>query len=189
MNDENNKVEYTYVMIKPDVAGNELCVRAIKRMLENSGMEIVLDYRCQSNPNGYYLLSEQQLEHHYGHVKKYGEDVYNKLVKFMKSGYVIPMVLKGVNAIKKVRDIVGPTDSTQAEITTIRGLFGTDKRMNAIHASDSVESAKEEISRFFDGTTIEDLDNKYLKEKGIILTKKKINNNKFVLNNLHKIGK
>lgn len=173
MNDENSKIEYTYVMIKPDVAGNELCVRAIVRMLESIGMEIVLDYCCDRNPNGYCLLNDKQLEEHYGHVKKYGEDIYSNLVLFMKSGYVIPMVLKGINAVKKVRDIVGPTDSTKAEITTIRGLFGTDKRMNAIHASDSVESASKEIARFFGGVTTDDLDKIYFKQKGIVLTNKR----------------
>ena len=62
MHDENNKIEYTYVMIKPDVAGNELCVRAIIRMLESIGMEIVLDYRCDRNPNHHETLMKMDYE-------------------------------------------------------------------------------------------------------------------------------
>ena len=152
------KIEYTYVMIKPDVSNNELCVSAIKKMLKGVGMDIVLTMNDENNPNGYLTLTDEILEQHYGHVKQYGEGIYETLVNFMKSGYVIPMVLKGENAISAVRTLIGPTDSTKAEPFTVRGLFGTNKTMNAIHASDSKESAEIEIKRFF-GLSIEDLEN------------------------------
>ena len=50
------------------------------------------------------------------------------------------MILEGFNAIKKLRDLMGVTDSRKANKNTIRGLFGTDTTKNAIHCSDSIES-------------------------------------------------
>lgn len=149
--------EYTYVMIKPDVASNKHIVEAIKIMLKRIGMEIVLTLESDNNPTGYLVLDDKTLEEHYGHVKKYGMDIYNSLVEFMKSGYVVPMVLYGENAIESVRKLVGCTDSAKAEPGTIRKVFGTDKQRNAIHASDSKESVEVEIPRFFNGVTVEDL--------------------------------
>ena len=150
--------EYTYVMIKPDVAGNRDIVEAIKIMLERIGMEIVLTLESEDNPKGYLVLDDKTLEEHYGHVKKYGMDIYNSLVEFMKNDYVVPMVLYGENAIESVRKLVGCTDSAKAEPGTIRKVFGTDKQRNAIHASDSKESVEVEIPRFFNGVTVEDLE-------------------------------
>ncbi|MFA6914359.1 MAG: nucleoside-diphosphate kinase, partial [Endomicrobiia bacterium] len=53
------------------------------------------------------------------------------------------------NIVLKVREIIGSTDSKQAKPGTIRNLFGTDGRINAVHASDSLENANKEISFFF----------------------------------------
>ena len=95
----------------------------------------------------------------------------------MQSDFVIPMVVRGPQAIKAVRSLIGPTDSTVAEPSTIRGLFGTDKRKNAIHASDSKESAIVEIARFFEGMTIDDLEEyRSVKEESEYSYVKKINN-------------
>ncbi len=169
----NKNTEYTYVMIKPDVSKNSEIVEKIKDMLQGIGMEIVVTYQTEKNPMGYITLNDQMLEQHYGHVKKYGEDIYNGLVEFMKSGYVIPMVLYGDNAIENVRKLVGVTDSSKAEIGTIRRSFGLDKQKNAIHASDSEESVIAEIGRFFDGMMIADLDEyRYVTGKAKIKTKK-----------------
>lgn len=159
----NKNMEYTYVMIKPDISWNEVWVEQIKKMFEKNDLEIVLTYASAMNKMGYCFLSEKQLEEHYGHVKEYGEDIYEGLINFMKKGPVIPMVLKGEDAVLKVRALVGPTDSTKAPRDTIRGLFGTDKRENAIHASDSVESAKEEIIRFFGKKCLEELTKEHSK--------------------------
>lgn len=154
----NKNMEYTYVMIKPDVSSQVQIVNEIKQMLKSNGMEIVVTYQTEQNPMGYIRLNDEVLEKHYGHVKKYGLDIYAGLVEFMKSGCVIPMILYGNNAIEAVRKLVGPTDSIKAESNTIRGRFGTDKKMNAIHASDSKESVEQEIARFFNGMTIQDLE-------------------------------
>ena len=67
----------------------------------------------------------------------------------MKRRPVIIAVLEGDNAIKKVRELLGPTNSQEAPKGTIRGDFGENTRENIAHASDSPESAAAEIARFF----------------------------------------
>jgi len=66
------------------------------------------------------------------------------------SDEVILMELVGVNAVETLRNLMGPTDSTKADKGTIRGEFGTDIQQNAVHGSDSIENAINEIKRFFD---------------------------------------
>lgn len=77
---------------------------------------------------------------------------FGELVEFMTSGPVVAMVLEGEDAIRRVREIIGPTDSNEARKVapnSIRALFGTDKGKNAVHASDSKESADYEIPFIF----------------------------------------
>lgn len=157
---DNLNMEYTYVMIKPDISWNEVWVEQIKNLFRNNGIEIVATYESECNPSGFLFLNIEQLEQHYGHVKKYGDDVYESLIAFMRKGPVIPMVLRGENAVSAVRELVGPTDSKLAPRNTIRGLYGTDKKENAIHASDSVKSAIDEIVRFFGMRTLKDIEEK-----------------------------
>jgi nucleoside-diphosphate kinase len=85
------------------------------------------------------------------------EGFFAELVEFMCSGPVVAMVLEGENAISKVRELIGPTDSEEARKVapnSIRALFGTDKGKNAIHASDSKESAFYEIPYIFSSLEI-----------------------------------
>ncbi len=67
----------------------------------------------------------------------------------MMEGPVLLMVVKGEQAISQTRKIVGATDPLEAEMGTLRGDFGVNKTRNLIHASDSVDTAQEEIARFF----------------------------------------
>ena len=62
---------------------------------------------------------------------------------------VMVLVLEGENAVERIRNILGPTDSQKAPAGTIRGDFGSDKMRNIAHASDSKETAEIEITRFF----------------------------------------
>ena len=62
--------------------------------------------------------------------------------------------MKGENAVTKVRDLLGPTDSTKAPAGTIRGDFGETMMVNILHASDSDENAQIEIDRFFDPSEV-----------------------------------
>ncbi|NNM30997.1 MAG: nucleoside-diphosphate kinase, partial [Akkermansiaceae bacterium] len=71
----------------------------------------------------------------------------------MQETPVIALALEGEDVITKVRDLLGPTDSTQAEAGTIRGDFGFKdgdaKMRNVCHASDGPEAAAAELKRFF----------------------------------------
>ena len=74
---------------------------------------------------------------------------FNDLVNFMTEGPVVPMALERQDAIAKLREIMGATDSTKADEGTIRNKFGTGIERNAIHGSDAPETAAAEIRFFF----------------------------------------
>jgi len=76
---------------------------------------------------------------------------FDSLVAFMTSGPVVVMVLEGEGAIAKNRELMGATDSKKAAAGTIRAKFGTDIEKNAIHGSDSPDTAKFEVGYFFAG--------------------------------------
>ncbi len=78
-----------------------------------------------------------------------GKHFYGPLVKFMKSNPVIAMVLEREDAVEKLRSIVGKTNPAEAAPGTIRKKYARDGRHNAVHASDSLSSAKREIPFFF----------------------------------------
>ena len=63
-------------------------------------------------------------------------------------------MLEGDNAIARWRDLMGPTNSNEAPAGTLRGDFGTDIERNAVHGSDSPESAAREIAYFFAASEI-----------------------------------
>jgi nucleoside-diphosphate kinase len=87
------------------------------------------------------------LREHYAHVASL--PFYPDIERFMGSRPVIVMALEGENVVKRVRDLLGPTDSRKAAKGTIRGDFGTDMMINVVHASDSNATAGTEIARFF----------------------------------------
>jgi nucleoside-diphosphate kinase len=72
-----------------------------------------------------------------------------ELVAFMTSGPVVAACLERDNAVLRLREVMGPTDSTKAPADTVRGRFGTDIQRNAIHGSDSPENAQREVGFFF----------------------------------------
>ena len=74
----------------------------------------------------------------------------------MTSGPIVAMVLAGDNAIAQVRELNGKTDPKEAAPGTIRAMYAESKGCNAVHASDSPESAAREIHIFFNETEIFD---------------------------------
>lgn len=92
-------------------------------------------------------MSRQQAEKFYEIHKE--RPFYNELVEFMTSAPVIVQVLKGENAVKKYRDIMGATNPAEADAGTIRKDFAIDISENSVHGSDSNENAKIEIAQFF----------------------------------------
>ena len=92
-------------------------------------------------------LSSELLTEHYSHVSD--KPFFPEIVAFMQASPVVALALEGDNAVARVRDLLGPTDSTKADKGTIRGDFGVDMMTNVCHASDSVENAGIEVKRFF----------------------------------------
>jgi nucleoside-diphosphate kinase len=74
---------------------------------------------------------------------------YEGLVAFMTEGPVVVAALERAEAVSRLRQVMGATDSKKAEAGTIRNLYGTDIERNAIHGSDSPENAATEIAFFF----------------------------------------
>jgi nucleoside-diphosphate kinase len=84
---------------------------------------------------------------HYAHVSD--RPFYPELKSFMQSSPVVIIAFSGENAVTRVRDLIGPTDSRKAAKGTIRGDFGKDTMFNLVHGSDSPENALTELKRFF----------------------------------------
>jgi nucleoside-diphosphate kinase len=131
-------LERTLAIIKPDAvaAGNS---GAIISMIEEKGFHIVAMKKA--------LLSAPQAEGFY-HVHK-ERPFFGELVEFMTSGPVVLMTLEGEGAIARWRDLMGPTDATQAGPDTVRGRYGTDIGQNASHGSDAPDTAAFETAYFF----------------------------------------
>ena len=131
-------MEETLVLLKPDCLVGRNCGEVLKRF-EEAGF-IVFGVKMMR-------LSDEILREHYAHLAD--KPFFPEIQEFMQSSSVIALAMRGDNAITRVRDMVGPTDSTIAEKGTIRGDFGQDKMRNVVHASDSVENGQSELKRFF----------------------------------------
>jgi nucleoside-diphosphate kinase len=128
----------TLILLKPDCVSKNLVGEAIKRF-EGASLQII---GCKMQN-----LSSATLREHYAHIAD--KPFYPEVEGFMQSAPVIAMALRGEDAIARVRELVGPTDSSAAPAGTIRGDLGEDKMRNIVHASDSVEAAEAELQRFF----------------------------------------
>ena len=131
-------IETTLVLLKPDCLADRHCGDVIHRF-EASGLEIV---GCKM-----MLLADEVLAEHYAHVSN--RPFYPDLKSFMQSSPVVALAWSGENAVARVRDLMGPTDSRKAPKGTIRGDFGRDTMLNVVHGSDSPENAALELKRFF----------------------------------------
>jgi len=131
-------MERTFAALKPDSVKRGLMGKILTRF-EDKGYKII----------GLKLVnvsSELAAKHYAEHE---GKPFYNSLIEYITSGPVLAMVLEGENAILGVRHIVGKTNPDEADVGTIRADFCTVKEYNAVHASDSPESAKREIALWF----------------------------------------
>ena len=131
-------VERTLSIIKPDaVAKNQ--IGEIVRRFERAGLRIVAAKMLQ-------LTREQALGFYAVHKER---PFYNDLVTFMTSGPVLVQALEGESAIARNRELMGATDPKKAAPGTIRADLATDVQENAVHGSDSQETAQFEINYFF----------------------------------------
>ena len=131
-------VENTLSIIKPDATRRNL-TGAINAKFEQAGLKIVAQKRL--------LLTKKMAQNFYKVHKD--RPFFNELVDFMISGPVIAQVLRGENAVKLNRDVMGATNPKEAEKGTIRNEFAQSIEANSVHGSDSVENAKTEIEFFF----------------------------------------
>ena len=130
--------ETTLILFKPDAVTKRHVGEVLARF-ENEGFTV--------RGMKMMTLSTELLTEHYSHVAD--KPFFPNIVEFMQSSPVIALALEGENAIGRVRDLLGPTDSTKADKGTIRGDFGVDMQTNVCHASDGTETAAAELKRFF----------------------------------------
>ena len=133
--------ETTLILVKPDAVAQGLTGEVLQR-LEKNGFKIL---NCRM-----LRLTPALLQEHYAHLASL--PFFPEIETFMASGPVVAVALSGENAITRVRELLGPTDSTKAPKGTIRGDLGKDKMHNVLHASDSAEAAQAELKRFFGST-------------------------------------
>ena len=132
-------IERTLSIIKPDAVGKNIIGKIISRF-EDNGLNLVagkLIHLSDNMASGFYA------EHD-------GKPFFDDLKKFMTSGPVFVQVLEGETAVQKNRDLMGSTNPQEAESGSIRADFAKSIDANAVHGSDSIESAKREIEYFFD---------------------------------------
>lgn len=131
-------MEQTLSIIKPDAVKKGVIGKIISRF-ETNGLRIAAAKKMQ--------LSRYDAGKFYEIHKE--RPFYNDLIDFMTSGPVVVMVLEGENAVVKNRELMGATDPKKAEKGTIRADFAESIDANAVHGSDSLENAKNEIAFFF----------------------------------------
>tara|TARA_R110001592_G_scaffold6853_1_gene37799 strand:- start:14844 stop:15272 length:429 start_codon:yes stop_codon:yes gene_type:complete len=131
-------VERTLSIIKPDAVAKNVIGKIYSRF-ETNGLNIVASKMQQ--------LSTEKAEGFYAEHK--GRPFFGDLVKFMTSGPVVVQVLEGEGAVAKHRDLMGATNPKEAAAGTIRADFAESIDANAVHGSDSSESAAREIAYFF----------------------------------------
>jgi nucleoside-diphosphate kinase len=144
----NDLIEKTLVLLKPDAVQRSLAGTVITR-LENAGLKIV-------GIKMVWIDRDFSKKHYSDHVLK---PFYKGLEDFIVEGPIIAMAIEGIHSVEIVRKIVGSTEPRKAVPGTIRGDFAhhsyefADKKgiaiKNLIHASDSSENAKKEISLWF----------------------------------------
>lgn len=131
-------VETTLILFKPDAVEKKLSGKVLSRF-EEAGF-VIRGIKMMK-------LDDAILREHYAHVAD--KPFFPDIVSFMSKTPVVALALEGEDAIAKVRDLLGPTNSQAAPAGTIRGDFGEDMMVNVCHASDSPEAAAAEIQRFF----------------------------------------
>ncbi len=138
------QLERTLSIVKPDAVAAGATGDILSRF-EKAGLTIIALKKMrltEAQARGFYAVHKER-------------PFFSDLVKFMTEGPIVVSALEGENAIAKNRELMGPTDSTQAEPGTIRGDHGTDIERNAVHGSDAPETARVEIAYFFNAMEIQ----------------------------------
>ncbi len=131
-------VERTLMLIKPDAVRKGVEGKIIAHVQEK-GFKLLALKKLK-------LTKEQAQQFYIVHKDR---PFYDELCEFMSSGPIVAMVWEGENAISRIREIMGATNPEEAAEGTLRKLYGTNVGENAVHGSDSPESAAVEIPFFF----------------------------------------
>ncbi len=131
-------MEQTLSIIKPDAVQKNVIGKIVDRF-ESNGLRIAAMKKIR--------LSRNDAKEFYAVHKE--RPFFNDLVDFMVSGPVVVMVLEGLNAVAKNRELMGATNPKEAAAGTIRADFADSIDANAVHGSDSLENAQREIAFFF----------------------------------------
>jgi len=136
-------IERTFSIVKPDAVANNV-IGEIYARFEKAGLRIVASkmlHLTKEKAEGFYAVHKDR-------------PFFNDLVQFMTTGPVMVQVLEGENAIAKNREIMGATNPKEAATGTIRADFAESIEANAVHGSDAPETAKTEITYFFNNEEI-----------------------------------
>ncbi|MFQ5739174.1 MAG: nucleoside-diphosphate kinase [Acidobacteriota bacterium] len=128
----------TLAIVKPDATAKNIIGQIIRRA-ENNDLSVVglkMVRMTKREAEGFYFVHRDR-------------PFFDSLTRFMSEGPIVVMVLRGKDAILKWRDIMGTTHPAEAADATIRKVFGESIERNAVHGSDSPESAGFEIGYFF----------------------------------------
>ncbi|MCL2590462.1 MAG: nucleoside-diphosphate kinase [Betaproteobacteria bacterium] len=133
-------IERTLSIIKPDAVAKNVIGKIYQRF-EDAGLKVVaarMAYLSEREAGEFYAVHRER-------------PFFKDLVKFMTSGPVMVQALEGENAIAKNRELMGATDPKKAAPGTIRADFAESIDANAVHGSDSPETAAAEVAFFFPG--------------------------------------
>jgi nucleoside-diphosphate kinase len=131
-------MQRTLAIVKPDAVAKGVVGQILGR-IERAGFTIIaakLVHMSLSEARGFYIVHRER-------------PFYESLCAFMAQGPCMPLVLAGDEAIQRWRDLMGATDPAKAAPGTIRKDFASSVEANAVHGSDSPESAAFEIPYFF----------------------------------------
>ena len=131
-------MQNTLSIIKPDAVRKgyteQICAR-----IADAGLDMVLKKEL--------LLTRNQAERFYSEHN--GKPFFEALINFMTSGPVQVQVIEGKEAILRYRSLMGSTNPKEADPGTLRHDFAESIDANAVHGSDSLESAAREVAYFF----------------------------------------
>jgi nucleoside-diphosphate kinase len=140
-------MERTLILIKPDAIQRGLIGRIITRF-EEKGLKLA--------GIKFLTLNDELLNDHYSHLV--GKPFFGGIKRFMQLTPVIAVCLEGVDCVETVRRLCGITKAREAAPGTIRGDWAMSVQANLVHASDSAETARDEVARFFNDSELFEYD-------------------------------
>ena len=139
-------MERTLSIVKPDGVQKHLIGEVVKRF-EDHGLKVIglkMIFMSKKEAEGFYAVHR-------------GKPFFESLTTFMSSAPSVVMVLEGLGAISKTRELMGATDPKQAKEGTLRRQYAANIENNVVHGSDAPETAAFEIKYFFNSLeTFED---------------------------------